>query len=586
MRRKEVAAVLMAGLVACLSVTGCGQTAQEENVQVVEEEFSILVDGMYPEKGDLILQNRFVGAVSPQEQVAVIPLVSGEVTVTNFEVGDIVQAGDVLFKIDDSAAQMQLSAAQLGVENAQMAQRQAELGVQSAQQAANSTLGTQEVLAQLNRESNVDALEQQIDSTYASFTTAADGLSDLYDKLNDVQKMLDHTYASIDSYKSQIAEKKKEIEAASTVSSNSVSTNVTTLQGDIKALEAQITAAYATASGYETQKTSIKNTIESTETSLANTQKSIDHQKKSLETVKQSNEIQANQMYEETRQSMATNIQNAQLGVETAGVGIASAEANVSSAQLQLSYYTVTAPISGVIDSKSVNVHNMAATGNVAYTISNKDTMTVTFQVSEAIKNTLSVGDVVTVERNGVEYDAVITEIGVALNQQTGLFAIKATAAANGNELPNGVSVTVTADTYSALNSLMVPYESIYYEDGKAYLYVVKDNRAVKTYVETGIFNDDNITITGGITAEDYCITSWSPQLADGVLVKTTDETGTKQETTDTKAADSVEENSENEAAGSVEENSENEAAEPVEENSENEAADSVEENSETKAAE
>ena len=44
--------------------------------------------------------------------------------------------------------------------------------------------------------------------------------------------------------------------------------------------------------------------------------------------------------------------------------------------------------------------------------------MTVTFQVSEAVKNTLTMGQEVTVERGTTSYAGSITEIGVAVNQQ------------------------------------------------------------------------------------------------------------------------------------------------------------------------
>ena len=81
--------------------------------------------------------------------------------------------------------------------------------------------------------------------------------------------------------------------------------------------------------------------------------------------------------------------------------------------------------------------------------------------------------------------------------------------------------MTIIADTYRAQDSLLVPYSAIYYENGQSYLYVMKEGVAVKTYVETGIFDEETIVITGGVTKEDDCIVSWSPQLADGVEVYT-----------------------------------------------------------------
>ena len=92
---------------------GCGSNGAQDSV----ETSAVVVDMKQAQTGKLTLQNSFVGTVSPQEMVYVIPFASGTVTDTYFEVGDQVNAGDVLFKIDDSAAKLQLEQAQLSAAN-------------------------------------------------------------------------------------------------------------------------------------------------------------------------------------------------------------------------------------------------------------------------------------------------------------------------------------------------------------------------------------------------------------------------------------------------------------------------------------
>ena len=192
----------------------------------------------------------------------------------------------------------------------------------------------------------------------------------------------------------------------------------------------------------------------------------------------------------------------------------------VSSAELALSYYDVTSPISGTVISKAVAVNGFATSSQPAYIIANDDSMTVTFQVSESVKNTLTVGNELTVERNGGTFKGAITEVGNAVNQQTGLFQIKGTVYADGTKLPSGVSVKLMVETYKAENAIIIPYDAVYYESDGAYVYVMKDNVAVKTTVTTGIFDDTSIEITSGLYLEDTVITSWSPRLLDGAAVK------------------------------------------------------------------
>ena len=124
------------------------------------------------------------------------------------------------------------------------------------------------------------------------------------------------------------------------------------------------------------------------------------------------------------------------------------------------------------------------------------------------------------VERNGVNYDGRITEVGVAVSQTTGLFQVKASVSVNDGSLPSGVSAKITADTYSEENVVVIPYDAVYYENNTAYVYLCVDGRAVKTYVTTGIFDDINITVLEGIVNGDIVITSWSPRLLDGVEVE------------------------------------------------------------------
>ena len=209
---------------------------------------------------------------------------------------------------------------------------------------------------------------------------------------------------------------------------------------------------------------------------------------------------------ESTKKQLNTSLNLAQLGVD--------------SAKLALSYYDVTTPISGKVISKGVDVNGFATSSQAAYVIANDNAMTVTFSVSESVKNTLTAGAPLVVERGGVEFEGVVTEVGNAINQQTGLFLVKGAVYATGEELPSGVSVKIHVETYKTEDAIIIPYDAVYYEKEGAYVYVMKDNVAVKTPVTTGIFDEEHIEITSGVALGDVVITSWSPRLIDGVEVE------------------------------------------------------------------
>ena len=77
----------------------------------------------------------------------------------------------------------------------------------------------------------------------------------------------------------------------------------------------------------------------------------------------------------------------------------------------------------------------------------------------------------------------------------------------------------ITSNTYTAENELIIPYGAVYFENEGAYVYLNVDDKAVKTYVTPGIFDDTRIQIVDGIKEGDVVITSWSPRLLDGVSV-------------------------------------------------------------------
>ena len=92
--KRILSLVLSAGLL----LSGCGSTDVQEEVT----SSAVLVDVAEAKTGELTLSNQFVGVISPQESVYVVPLAQGTVKKTFFEVGDDVveQFAAARFPID------------------------------------------------------------------------------------------------------------------------------------------------------------------------------------------------------------------------------------------------------------------------------------------------------------------------------------------------------------------------------------------------------------------------------------------------------------------------------------------------------
>ena len=64
-----------------------------------------------------------------------------------------------------------------------------------------------------------------------------------------------------------------------------------------------------------------------------------------------------------------------------------------------------------------------------------------------------------------------------------------------------------------------VPVDCVRYEDGEPYVYLNKDGVAQKTFISLGITDEEVYEVVAGLNAGDSVISTWHPNLADGVAV-------------------------------------------------------------------
>ena len=480
MKAKKLMAMGLA-VTLCVSATACGKNKETTQVSKV----SVEVEN--PQMGELTSDTTYIGTVEPQQQVYVMPKLSGTVTQVNYKVGDTVKEGDVLFKIDDEAYQVQMDSAQAADNTAQA-------------RATAATSGARD-LQNYQTEEQIRQLQKNLNDTYESKEDMEDNLDDTRETIKTMSAAKQQAQAAVDNVTEQIGVKEKEIEEAKAAGEDTSvkETELELLKSKKAAAQQQLETANTTLSSLNSAKSQLKSGIDQIETSQ-------DTLTDSLNTAKQAYSITQNEVYPQTDATYAAQLNQAAVGIE--------------SAQMQLDYCTVTAPISGVIEAINVEKEGMAAAGNVAYIISNKDSMTVTFDVAEAAKNTLNIGDHVTVERNGQTFDGSITEIGTMAGQQTKLFRVKATVTGAGDALPNGVSVKVSATTEKEDNKMLIPFDSLYFSGGGAYVYCVEDNKLVRTSVTVGLMDDEHAVIEDGLTTDSLVVDNWSAKLRNGAEVE------------------------------------------------------------------
>lgn len=247
--------------------------------------------------------------------------------------------------------------------------------------------------------------------------------------------------------------------------------------------------------------------------SLVSARINVDNAQIQLETA-QKNLERVQVLYDSGAQSLQS-LEQAQQSLSQAQLQLESAQDSYSNLEKNVN---ITAPLSGVIESRSVEVHDNVSPQSPICTIAQKDTMQVVFQVSERIKNTLSLGDALTLTKNGTAYSGTITEIADKTSDNSGLFEIKADIA-KGAELSSGSKVALTLVTDRAETVLTIPVDAVYYDDGKPYVFINNNGTAELRYIETGIYDDQLMQVISGLDETTEVITSWSSKLTNGTAV-------------------------------------------------------------------
>jgi len=523
-RQRKIASLLC--MMLSVSVLwGCGQTTEQETVEDVA-----YVETASPEVGELTLQANYIATISPDESVYVIPKATAEVIEVFVEAGDIVEEGDVLAVLDDTMAQFTMR-------NAETAARNAQIGLDSAKLAYDlqygddaSTLNDMQSDNTITQaEDGVSQLQESLVNTMNDLQRAKDQLKKEEDKLVDLKKKYDikESVDEIKDYADSIKPgsvnigsfnpgdsgefSQDEIEKYLNDTESAVKDSIEGYMAYNAALQRYQAAAQEIGTAEATIK-QYKSAVDQYEEAVETLQSNIDSAYDSYKKAVTADNISNGEMREGQKQASQNTISQAEVGISQAQLGIEQAQESLDS-------YTITATISGVIEAVNLKEHDFATSSNPAFIISNKNTMVATYYVSEDVRNTFTIGQKITLEKDEKLYDGEVIEIGSAIDTTTGLFRVKATVKGDTASLLSGTKATVTTDTYHEKNVVIIPYDSVYYDGTQAYVYTVVDGKAKRTEVTTGLYDIDKIVITQGLTKEDTIITTWSAQLRDGVEI-------------------------------------------------------------------
>lgn len=189
-------------------------------------------------------------------------------------------------------------------------------------------------------------------------------------------------------------------------------------------------------------------------------------------------------------------------------------------AQLTLSKTSLKSPIKGVIISKYVSQGQLVSAGTAAYKIGDIDKLKVTLPVPDYEISSWKTGDKVTVNLYNESIDGQVTNIFSATNENTGSINVEVTIDNSNHNWRPGQVVTCDHKTDSG-TAIYVPKEAVISSGSSTpYVFLLKNNKAVKTDVKIGELKNNKLEIKSGINEDENLIIEGADRLSNGDKVK------------------------------------------------------------------
>ena len=206
---------------------------------------------------------------------------------------------------------------------------------------------------------------------------------------------------------------------------------------------------------------------------------------------------------------------------ESAKVNYDTASEDYNLAKLNLDYTRITAPMSGVISAKNLEVGQMAAPGQEAFRIVDLSKLAAESGVSEKDITKLQYGQSVNIIlQSGEKYTGKIDSISPVTNQATSTYPISVLIDNPDGKLKAGMFADIEIIFGVNKNSIAIKNTSVANEDGVYYAFVNHGGKAEKREIQVGIQDEEYTEILNGIQSGDEVISAGQDSLKDGDEVK------------------------------------------------------------------
>lgn len=192
-------------------------------------------------------------------------------------------------------------------------------------------------------------------------------------------------------------------------------------------------------------------------------------------------------------------------------------------AQLELSYTNVTAPISGVVASRSIKPGNFVQINTPIIRIVDNSRLEATLNVPERDLTTLRAGLPVRMQVDalpGRTFEGVVDRIAPVVDAGSGTFRVVCAFDPDDGALQPGMFARIGIDYDSRAAALAIPRAALIEDEGEPAVFVVRDGKAVRVPVTTGYVDGAFIEVREGLEPGERVVTAGKVALRDGAAVQ------------------------------------------------------------------
>lgn len=470
MKQKKHMAALLVGLSFLLAVCGCGKEKNTETVSLT--------------KGNLQTTVFETGTVVFEDSYIITPLSTGKILSADFEEGDIVAKGQILYIIDSVDLKNQIEQAQINLEKANEALRQNKRAAEDLTVKAKATGLVTAVYVHVGDYVTpgtkiADIVENDTLKVTVPFSVPDGAISEGESAMLTLQSDGSVVYGTVE----------KVYESGQGFSGTTKGFNVEITLNNPGALKKGDTVV-ANIGGFASLSSAPLASL--TEQSVYSTQQG---EVKTL-SLREGARISSGAAVMTIKNDAVTNaVNNAQLNVKEI-------QTNIKQLQEKLADYTLTSPIDGVVIEKKMKAGDIAQPGLALVTLANNGALYVDVDIDEMFIHQIQVGQIVNAavsDNEEMQYTGRVKRIDDAGTEENGVtYYTVRIELDNVTDLIEGMSMDVCIIT-GEKDTQYLPISAVAGDKVK----VRNGNKTVEREVQTGIKTDKYIEILSGINEED-----------------------------------------------------------------------------------